>query len=553
MKQLVLSIRNLTIRSEGGGHAIVDNISLDVAKGEVVALVGESGSGKSTIGLSCLGLFRPGLTYVGGDIELEGSNLLGLPPRELQSLRGRRVAYVAQSAAASFNPAIKLNSQVIEPSIAHGTRSASEALDRAISLYATVRLPQPNQIGSRYPHEVSGGQLQRFMLAMGMLDAPALLVLDEPTSALDVTTQVEVLMAMKSAVSAQGTSALFISHDLPVVAQMADRVVVLRNGRIVESGPTNELLHSPKEAYTRELIAAFRKIDQKRLDISQEQDRKTVLSVQDLSAGYGGRTRAGKPSVLAVENASFNLARGEVLAVVGESGSGKTSLAQAIAGLLPRSVGSVRLHDVELSASLGGRTKDQLRRVQLVFQMADTALNPKHTIARTLERVLEHFFRLPAAQREKRIEQLLALVQLPPEIAARYPRQLSGGQKQRVNLARALAAEPDVLICDEVTSALDTIVSVAVLDLIRELKAKLGLAVLFVSHDLAAISGIADQTIVMRRGKIVEAGETAVILDRPKHPYTQLLVSSVPELRANWLQEAAPRNEALAKRIAAGV
>jgi peptide/nickel transport system ATP-binding protein len=541
----VLRIQSLVIGPQNGGAPVVDGVSLTIRPGEVLALIGESGSGKSTVALTCLGHVRPGLEVREGSVHLDGTEMLSLDAEALRNSRGRRVAYVAQSAAASFNPSLRLNPQVIEPARVHRTRGAREALQRAIGLYRTLRLPQPEQIGERYPHEVSGGQLQRFMLAMGMIEEPVLLVLDEPTSALDVTTQVEVLSAMRAAVRGRRTAALFVSHDLPVVAQMADRILVLRHGRMVEEGTTEEILQNPRQPYTQALVAAFRAAEAAATALRLAPPLEPgLLEVSGLTAGYG-RGRDGLPLVKAVQEVSFSVPRGRVLAVVGESGSGKSSLAQVVAGLLPPSAGRVTLGGEALPPVVAGRTRDQLRRVQILFQMADTALNPRHTVGRILERVLSYFWKMPRARRKARVVELLGLVQLGPEFADRYPGQLSGGQKQRVNLARALAAEPEVLICDEVTSALDTVVAAAVIALIRDLRDRLGLSVLFISHDLPTVAAMADAVLVMRHGRVVESGPAAEVLNRPQHPYTRLLAASVPELRGDWLDEAAERRQRL--------
>jgi peptide/nickel transport system ATP-binding protein len=539
-----LAIEGLVVGPTGGGRPVVDGVSLRLRPGEVLALIGESGSGKSTISLACLGHIRPGLVALAGSVRLGETEMLGADPALLARLRGRQVAYVAQSAAASFNPALRLNPQVIEPSRIHGTRPAPDALRRAVSLYRQLGLPYPDTIGERYPHQVSGGQLQRFMVAMGMMEEPLLLVLDEPTSALDVTTQVEVLDAMRVAVRGRRTAALFVSHDLPVVAQMADRILVLRHGRMVEEGTTEQILEAPQQDYTKALLAAFRPLHAVRRPepTAVTEIAAPALEVSGVTAGYG-RAPDGGPLVKAVQEVGFRLGRGRILAVVGESGSGKSSLAQVLAGLLPPAAGEVRLSGEALASAVAQRSREQLRRLQILFQMADTALNPQHTIGRILGRVLTHFWDMPRARREQRTAELLEMVRLPASYAARKPSQLSGGEKQRVNLARALAAEPEVLICDEITSALDTVVGAAIVELIEDLRSRLGLSVIFISHDLPKVAAVADDVLVMRHGRVVEAGPTGAVFGAPEHPYTRLLLDSVPELRRDWLDGAAERRQ----------
>ncbi len=550
----VLAINRLIVAPQAGGAPVVDGISLAVSKGEVLALIGESGSGKTTLALAALGHVRPGLAVRSGRVRLGATELLGAGEAVLRDLRGRRATYVAQSAAAAFNPALRLDFQVTEPSRVHCLRPLAEAVARAHDLYRRLDLPDPRHIGERFPHEVSGGQLQRFMVAMGLIEGPELVVCDEPTSALDVTTQVEVLKAFKAVIRDGNTAGLFVSHDLAVVAQMADRIIVLRHGRLVEQGTTEEILATPREAYTKELVAACRRWDKR----SMRPTRTLVLAsapvrleVAGIVAGFGPRDpKTGRPSILAVDDVALRVAPREVVAVIGESGSGKSTLAQVIAGLHPPSEGEIRLAGQVLAPSVARRSLDERRRIQIVFQMADTALNPRHSVGRILGRVLAFFGRVPRTQRQQRIAELLEMVRLPAAYARRRPAELSGGEKQRVNLARALAAEPEVLICDEITSALDTIVAAAIVRLVEDLRDRLGLAVVFISHDLATVATLADLVLVMRRGEIIERGPTAALLAEPRCPYTRLLLASVPELRIGWLEEAARRRAALAGELA---
>jgi peptide/nickel transport system ATP-binding protein len=546
----VLAVDRLVVAPQSGGAPVVDGISLSIGRGEVLALIGESGSGKTTLALAALGHVRPGLAVRDGRVRLGATDLLRAGEHALRDLRGRRVTYVAQSAAASFNPALSLDFQVTEPSLVHRLRPLSDALAKAHALYGRLDLPEPECIGVRFPHEVSGGQLQRFMIAMGLIEGPELVVCDEPTSALDVTTQVEVLKALKAVIRDGNTAGLFVSHDLAVVAQIADRILVLRSGKLVEAGVTGEILSAPQQPYTRELVAACRRWSTARFLPAAETKPAPAgpprLEIIGITAGFGARNRAsGHPAVLAVQDARFSAAAREVVAIIGESGSGKSTLAQVIAGLHPPSAGEVRLSGRVLAPSVVRRSLDERRRIQIVFQTADTALNPRHTVGRILGRVLAFFGRVPKAEHRRRIGELLQMVRLPPTYTARRPSELSGGEKQRVNLARALAAEAEVLICDEITSALDTVVAAAIIRLIEDLRDRLGLAIVFISHDLATVAHLADRVLVMRHGEIVEQGPTRAVLEDARHPYTRLLLACVPELEVGWLEAAVDRRAAL--------
>ncbi|WP_222128197.1 ABC transporter ATP-binding protein [Roseomonas gilardii] len=533
MSAPLLKVENLVIGPAAGGPAVVQDVSFCVSPGEVVALIGESGSGKTTVSLSALGHARAGLVFRAGHVRLDGVDMLCAGREELRRMRGRVVAYVAQSAAAAFNPAFRLNAQVTEPARLHRSRRSADALAAARAMYRRMELPDPDRIGERFPHEVSGGQLQRFMLAMAMVEQPRLIVFDEPTSALDPTTQVEVLAAIRAVIEGQNAAALFVTHDLPVVAQLADRIVVLHQGRLVEQGAARRILDEPAEAYTRSLLGAFHR---RGSAPPRQPDPRTreLLQVRGLSVGFG----QGDAAILAVDRASLTVRAGQVVAVIGESGSGKTTLAQSIAGLRAPLTGGALLDGKPLAGLAAARSRDERRRVQMVFQSADTALNPRHTVEQILGRVLRFCFNLDRRARKARVDELLAMVQLRPEHADRTPRQLSGGEKQRVNLARALAASPDVLICDEVTSALDTVIADEVVQLIARLCREQELGVVLICHDLPTVAALADDVKVMRRGRIVEEGMPERVFRAPQHPYTRLLVCSVPQLRAGWLGEA---------------
>ena len=535
---------NVLARDPAGNDiAIVKNVGFSIPRGEVLALIGESGSGKTTIALALMGYVRSGCRIGGGSIRIDDADVLTLDQEQLLNLRGRKVAYIAQSAAAAFNPARTIMHQVTESALMHGPMERAEAEKKAVELFRSLALPDPERIGARYPHQVSGGQLQRLMAAMALITDPALVILDEPTTALDVTTQIEVLRAFKKTVRERGATAVYVSHDLAVVAQMADQIVVLNRGEIRETGATEQILNAPADAYTKELMAAARPaahIASAAPALAKRQPP-PLLEIRELAAGYGKPDRQGLPTNLVLNDINLKIERGATLGVIGESGSGKSTLARVIAGLVAPVRGSVVFNGEPLPPGLKARTHDQFRRIQIVFQSADTALNPAHTIERILARPLEFYRGLRGAARGQRIAQLLEQVRLPPEIASRRSSELSGGQKQRINLARALAAEPDLILCDEVTSALDTVVGAAILDLMAELRRELNVSYLFISHDISTVRAICDDIVVLYAGRKVESGSRRTLTAPPFHPYTDLLISSVPELRRGWLEQTAVR------------
>jgi len=538
----MVSVKGLrvTVRGDGGNTVIVDGASFDIARGEVVALIGESGSGKTTIALSLLGYARPGCTIAAGSIHVGGTDVRALSASALASFRGRNVSYIAQSAAASFNPSQRVMAQVIESARVHGILSRADAEAKAMALLRALALPDPERVGQRFPHQVSGGQLQRLMAAMALITDPELVIMDEPTTALDVTTQIEVLRAFKSVVQQQHTTALYVSHDLAVVAQIADRIVVLRDGVIQEVGPTRCILGAPTHAYTQSLLAAADPAARATPVVVPDVADPPVLRVEGLIAGYGGINADGLPYLPVVRDLAFAIRAGAVLGVIGESGCGKSTLARVIAGLLPAARGTIALDGEVLPADAARRTREQLRRVQIVFQIADVALNPAHRVGRILARPLQFYHGLSGAAVSRRVRELLDMVRLPAALADRFPHELSGGQKQRVNLARALAADPRLILCDEVTSALDTVVGAAILELLAELRRELRLAYMFISHDLSTVRAICDEVMVLYAGQMVEYGNRNALLAAPRHPYTDLLIASVPELRPGWLDGLAP-------------
>jgi peptide/nickel transport system ATP-binding protein len=536
----VKGLRVVARKDDGSEATIVNGIDFSIAQGEVLALIGESGSGKTTIALSLMGYARRGCRISGGSVRVGGEDVLELDAPGLARLRGRKVAYVAQSAALSFNPSRCLMDQVIEGAAIHRTLPRAAARAKAIELFRALALPDPEHIGMRYPHQVSGGQLQRVMAAMALITDPELVILDEPTTALDVTTQIDVLRAFKNVVRQLGITAVYVSHDLAVVAQMADRIVVLRSGEIRENGATATLLSAPADAYTASLLAAAEPAVRTLPPAAPA--AVPLLEVRGLTAGYGTPDRDGLPSRRILDDIDLRIERGATIGEIGESGSGKTTLARVIAGMVPAARGSVLLDGVPLEAR--GRTREQFRRVQFVFQNADTALNPAHTIGQILARPLAFYHGLDREAQRRQVLELLDLVRLPREAAARRPGELSGGQKQRINLARALAAKPDLILCDEITSALDTVVASAILDLMAELRRELGVSYMFISHDIGTVRAICDDIVVLYAGRKVEARPRAALADRPRHPYAELLISSVPQLRQGWLEEVEGRGHA---------
>jgi len=529
-REVLLEIEDLRIEgyADEKWFEIVHGVNLTLHKGEVLGLIGESGAGKSTIGLAAMGFARDGCRISGGSVEFDGMELTTSSESERRALRGARIAYVAQSAAASFNPAHKLIDQYAEAPLHYRLQKKQEAYEDAQQLYERLRLPNPEEIGFRYPHQVSGGQLQRAMTAMAMACRPDLIIFDEPTTALDVTTQIEVLAAIRDIVEQFDTAAIYITHDLAVVAQMADKIKVLLKGDEVEEADTATMLDNPREDYTKSLwaVRSFQRAQKDRPTDGQP----PVISVRNVHAAYG--------DVKVLEDVSFDIHAGMTVAVVGESGSGKSTAARCITGLLPPREGDVLFRGEPLPPRYQDRARDQLRQAQMIYQMADTALNPKVRISEIIGRPAQFYSGLAGAALKSRVDELLDLIELEPgQFYNRYPPELSGGQKQRIGIARALAAEPAFIICDEVTSALDQLVAEGILKLLDRLQKDLDLAYMFITHDLATVRSIADEVVVMQRGKVVEAGPKLEMFRPPHHPYTDLLLSSVPEMDPNWLTQ----------------
>ncbi|PHQ85770.1 MAG: ABC transporter [Thalassobium sp.] len=528
MTDQLLRIRGLKIegRSDETWSPIINGVDLDLKKGEVLGLIGESGAGKSTIGLAAMGFTRDGVRISAGSVEFDGIDLVTASAAVKRNLLGKRIAYVAQSAAASFNPAHRIIDQHTEAPVQHGVMSRADSIADGIELYRKLRLPDPENIGFRYPHQVSGGQLQRAMTAMAMSCRPDLIIFDEPTTALDVTTQIEVLAAIREIVEEYDTAAIYITHDLAVVAQMADTIKVLLRGDEVEQADTRTMLSAPTQDYTKSLWAV--RSFERPAKPAVSGGAVPVVSVRHVDAAYG------KAKVL--HDVSFDIHAGRTVAVVGESGSGKSTAARCITGLLPPTKGEIAFDGEALPGDYRKRSKDQLRQAQMIYQMADTALNPRKTIGQIIGRPVQFYMGLTGADRRRRVNELLEQIELEPaEYFNRLPSELSGGQKQRIGIARALAAEPKFIICDEVTSALDQLVAEGILRLLADLQDKLGLSYMFITHDLATVRAIADEVVVMKDGRVVEQGEKTAMFTPPHHAYTDLLLSSVPEMDPDWL------------------
>jgi peptide/nickel transport system ATP-binding protein len=521
---VLLDIRGLKIEgfSDEVWHEIVKGVDLSLKRGEVLGLIGESGAGKSTIGLAAMGFARPGCRISAGTIVFDGIDLIAASDEDKRKLRGSRIAYVAQSAAAAFNPAHRIIEQTVETAVEHHILDRAKAEADARDLYGRLRLPNPDKIGERYPHQVSGGQLQRAMTAMAMSCRPDLIIFDEPTTALDVTTQVEVLAAMRDIVEQFNTAALYITHDLAVVAQMAHRIMVLRYGKLVEEAPTRDMLKAPVQDYTKTLWAV------RKLAKPEVSGDDVLLRVHGVDASYGNLLKV-------LDNVTVQVPRGRTVAVVGESGSGKSTLARAITGLLPPTKGEIYFDGKPLPRTLKERGKDTLRRIQMIYQSADTALNPRQRVRDIVGRPLEFYLGLKGQARDRRVAELLEQIELSQDFMNRLPGEVSGGQKQRISIARALAAEPDLIICDEVTSALDQIVQEGILKLLLRLQEKTGVSYLFITHDIATVKAIADEIVVMHQGRVVQQGLKTKVLSPPHPAYTELLLSSVPEMDPDWL------------------
>jgi peptide/nickel transport system ATP-binding protein len=535
----VLAVRGLRIsftaqnRSAGPVSPVVDDVSFELHRGRVLALVGESGSGKSATAMSILGLL-PASAAVAGSIRLEGDELLGADPAFLRRTRGGRIGTIFQEPGSAFTPAYQVGWQIAEAITAHNPKLASTAVKaRVLDLLASVGLPDPVRTARAYPHELSGGQLQRSMIAMAISCDPVAVIADEPTTALDVTVQAGILELLRSLRDTRDTAVLLITHDMGIVADLADDVVVLRAGKIVESGSVERIFAEPEGAYTRELLAAVPKLDRIRT-APREVASEHVATGDHLAAEarsarivYGGRGW-GATGIVAVEGASFRIPRGKTFGLVGESGSGKSTLGRAFAGLLPLRSGSVSVAGVDLSRVSAGRLRRLRSTLGYVFQDPASSINPRSLVGDAITEPLRLHTRQTADERRARASELLDAVRLPTATIDRFPHELSGGQRQRVAIARAIALRPTLLIADEPTSALDVSVQAQVLELLAELQRELGFACLFISHDLAVVKELADEVGVMQRGILVETGPASRVLQAPEHDYTRRLLAAAP-------------------------
>ncbi|MBB5912257.1 peptide/nickel transport system ATP-binding protein [Nocardia transvalensis] len=521
----VLDIRELTVRF--GSRTVVDRVALEVRRGEVVALVGESGSGKSLTARAVLGLL-PDSAGATGSVLLDGTEIVGSSEDALRGVRGTRAAMVFQEPQTALNPVQKIGTQIAQALRAHGPISRADARARAVELLGLVDIPEPERRVDWYPHQLSGGQKQRVVIALALSGEPDLLIADEPTTALDVTVQAEILDLLRDLQRRKGTAVLFITHNLGVVAEIADRVVVLRGGRVVEQRPVRELFATPRESYTRTLLAAVPRLPDgagpAEPEVTVPEASEPVVRLRDLTVVYGGRGKRFR----ALRDVSLAVAPREVIGLVGESGSGKSTLGRAALGLVPAHSGEVVLQGVSLRGLSGRELRGLRKNVALVHQDVAASLDPRRTIEDSIGEPLRVHRVASGSLVRAKVAQLLESVRLPGDYAGRRPGELSGGQRQRVALARALALAPRLLVADEPTSALDVSVQAQVLDLFADLRAEYGFACLFISHDLAVVHQVADRVVVLRAGSVVETGTPAAVFGDPREDYTRRLLAAVP-------------------------
>lgn len=536
----LLEVRGLDIgyrRSDGQVIGAVQGVEFTVQAGASLGIVGESGSGKSTVARALLGHCRAGGVITAGSVRIAGQDILQLDEAGRRQLRGRHIAFVPQNPLSSLTPHMRIGEQVDEAVRHLRGFDAVRARARTLELFEATNLPDPHAICARYPHELSGGQRQRVVIAAALAGDPGLLVLDEPTTALDKTTEVQVLELVRTLRHRFNTSLIYVSHDLGVISRMCDQVIVMHKGVVVEQGAATKIFGAPAHAYTQQLIAAIPRLDAEpppRAVVNEPDGTPPLLSADGLAFSYGARRRswfqrikpAGREVKPALTKLSFSIARGETLGLVGESGSGKSTAASLVAGLMPPSGGVLNFDGQALAAKATGRSLALRRRIQIVFQDPLSSLNPRQRIATILERPLTMFTPLRGPALRERAQELMRAMHLDPALLECYPRQLSGGQQQRVAIARAFAAEPDLIICDEITSALDVSVQAQVLDLLLELQRKTGTAYLFISHDLGVIRRMADRLIVLRHGEVCEAGPTEQVFKSPTSEYTRLLLQA---------------------------
>ncbi len=527
--ETVVTVKDLKLALPAGGdrpHA-VDGVSFDLTAGKILCVVGESGSGKSMCAHALMGLLPNNITAEAGEIMFDGRNLLTLDADAWLALRGRRIAMVFQEPMTALNPLMRIGDQIAEMFEAHDLLSPRDRKQKAIALLREVGLPDPERTVRAYPHQLSGGQRQRAMIAMALALEPAVLVADEPTTALDVTTQAQILKLIRNLQHSRNMAVMFITHDFGVVADIADRVVVLQHGRIVEQGAASDVLGHPQHPYTRALLAAVPAMQPPVRSSLTDRDKAVEVVGLDKTYVSGGGWFQPARSVQAAKDVNFDIFRGETLGLVGESGSGKSSVARLVVRLLEADRGTVRLGETDLTGLRGKALRDQRRRIQMVFQDPFASLNPRRKVGQIItDGPIAHGIDLATAQ--ARARDLLGLVGLNASAMERFPHEFSGGQRQRIGIARALALDPEILVADEAVSALDVSVQAQVLKLLEDLKMRLGLSMLFITHDLRVAAQICDRIAVMQRGTIVELKPTAALFAAPEHPYTRELLAAVP-------------------------
>ena len=528
---LSLDRLSVTFQTDGDPVRAVREVSFEVAPGEIVAIVGESGSGKSVSSRALLGLL-PGTATVQGSARLDGTELIGLRGEPMRRIRGNRIAMIFQEPATSLDPVRTVGWQVVEALRSHRSLSRRAARARAVELLDLVGIPDPARRAHSYPHQLSGGQKQRVMIAIAIACEPEVIIADEPTTALDVTVQAAILELLRDLRDRLGTAIVLITHNMGVVADLADRVVVMYRGQVVEQGTAAQIFAAPAHPYTQRLLAAVPHLGQGRSHVDAQAPAPAsgtltpALAVRDLVVEFPGRL--GSPRVRAVDGVSLTIEPGRVLGLVGESGSGKTTVGRAVVGLVPAAAGAIEVFGTDLRTTSPATLRALRRRFGFVFQDPAASLNPRASVGACISEPLSVHAVGDDASRHRRVAELLEAVELPAAYATRYPHELSGGQRQRVSLARALVLAPDLLIADEPTSALDVSVQATVLALFQRLQAEMGFACLFISHDLAVIDLVADEVAVMSEGKLVEIGSTAEVLRAPAHPYTRALLAAVP-------------------------
>ena len=533
---------NLGFNNKSGDFChILKDVNLQVKPKDIIGLVGESGSGKSTLALALMGYTNDGCFIKSGAIQFDNKDIVQLPIEALAAIRGSQIALIPQNAGQALTPTMKVGPQIQEVLQFHSDIDKANYKSRVIELLNDVKLPDPEQIFSRYPHQLSGGQQQRVAIAMALAVKPELLILDEPTTGLDATTQVHILDLLKALIHKHNVAMVFVSHDFGAVSRLCNKVCVMYKGEIVEHGDIKKVLLEPEHSYTQALLKAVPVIGKNQKNTlpvtpQDEVEKETSISLTDLKISYHRNTlwqsitRQAEPEAT-VDNINLTLKKGETLALIGESGSGKSTILKTIAGLNKANGGEIIFNGKPLEI-LEKRSKEQKKQIQMIFQNPDASLNPKQTILQILSKPLQLYFNMNSAQCHERAKELLIQVHLNPDYLYRNPTMLSGGEKQRVAIARAFASEPELLLCDEITSALDVTVQATVLTLLKELQLKFNTSYIFIAHDLAIVESIADQIAILNKGRICEVGETKSVFANPTHPYTKTLLNSVlkPEI-----------------------